>query len=84
MPAEFLFPATVRWLASLPPEFPATAIGKTFPRIANMLAALWTRPDALTNYLSELLTDKRGRRQGFPITVLAELHALRAYCAWFL
>lgn len=78
-PAEFLFPATVRWMASLPSGSQATAIGKDFPRIANMLAALWTRPDAMTSYLNELLTDKRGRRQGFPNRVLAELHALRAH-----
>ena len=83
MPAEFLFPTTVRWMASLPSEFQAVAIGKAYPRIANVLAALWTRPDALTSYLNELLADKRGRRQGFPIRVLGELHALRAYYATF-
>ena len=80
-PAEFLFPATVRWMASLQFEVQATAIGKDFPRIANVLAALWTRPDELTSYLNELLVDKRGRRQGFPIRVLGELDALRAHYA---
>lgn len=81
MPAAFLFPATARWMASLPFEFQPTAIGVAFPRIANVLASLWTRPDALTSYLNELLIDKRGGRSGFPIKVLRELHALRAYYA---
>jgi hypothetical protein len=80
-PAEFLFPTTVRWMATLPPEFQPRAIGNTFPRIANALAALWTRPDAFTSYLDDLLIDNRGARQGFPIDVLAELHALSGYGA---
>src|ERR1022692_595344 len=78
-PAEFLFPTTSRWMATLPSEFRPTAIGKAFPRIANALATFWTRPDAFTSYLDDLLIDKRGARQGFPTDALAELHALRAY-----
>jgi hypothetical protein len=68
-------------MATLPPEFQPRAIGKAFPRIANALAALWTRPDAFTSYLDDLLIDNRGARQGFPIDVLAELHALSGYGA---
>ena len=80
-PAEFLFPATKRWIASLPPELQPTAIAEAFPRIANALAGLWSAPEELTSYFAELLVDKRGRRKGFPVRVLAELHALRAYVA---
>ena len=80
-PAEFLFPTTMRWMATLPSGFQPMAIGRAFPRIANALAALWTRPDAFTSYLNDLLTDKRGARRGFPIDALAELHALRGYYA---
>ena len=78
-PAEFLFPTTMRWIATLPSEFQPTAIGKAFSRIANALAALWTRQEAFTSYLDDLLIDKRGARRGFPIDALAELHALRTY-----
>jgi hypothetical protein len=78
-PVEMLLPATVRWIASLPLELRPTAIGKTFPRIANELATLWNRPDEFTAYLKELLVDRRGGRRGFPIAVARELHALRAY-----
>lgn len=80
-PAEFLLRTTVRWMEALPSEFQPTAIGKAFPRIANTLAALWTRPDAFTSYLDDLLIDKRGGRQGFPIEALTELHALAGYYA---
>ena len=80
-PAEFLFPSTVRWMTTLPPELQPTATAKIFPRILNALAGLWSAPEELTSYFSELLTDRRGRRKGFPVRVSAELDALRAYHA---
>jgi len=80
-PAEFLFPATKRWIASLPSEFQPTATAEFFPRIANALAGLWSAPEELTSYFNELFVDKRGRRQGFPARVSSELHALSAYYA---
>ena len=70
LPPEALLPATVRWMATLPSDF-----------IANALADRWSRPEALTSYLSELLVDTRGGRRGFPVRVLRELHALRALYA---
>jgi hypothetical protein len=83
-PTDILLPRTVRWIATLPLEFQPTATAETFPRIANALAALWSAPEELTNYLTELVVDKRGRRRGFPMRVLSELDALRAYYATFL
>src|SRR5215831_8110338 len=59
-PAEFLFPTTIRWMATLPPEFQPTATAKAFPRIANALAGLWSAPEELTGYFIELLVDRRG------------------------
>jgi hypothetical protein len=81
MPIQTLLPATLRWIGSLPFEFQPTAIASAFPRVANALAALWPRPDAFGGYLFELLVDRRAGRRGFPIRVLRELHALRAYYA---
>jgi len=78
-PAETLLPVATRWLAALPFDCYPIALAKKFPRIANVLATFWTRPDALTNYLTELLVDRRGGRKGFPLDVLYELHQLRAY-----
>jgi len=81
--SEILLPRTMRWIATLPDDFQLTATAKAFPRIVNELAALWLEQGELTDYLDELLVDKRGRRQGFPARVLSELHALRAYCSTF-
>jgi hypothetical protein len=80
-PAEFLFPATKRWIASLPPEFQPTATAECFPRIANALSGLWSAPEELASYFAELFVDRRGRRKRFPSRVSSELHALSAYYA---
>lgn len=50
-----------------------------FPRIMNQIAALWRRPAHLDPYFDDLLTDKRGGRQGFPFEVARELLALREH-----
>src|SRR5262249_47212941 len=83
-PTRVLLPRTVRWMATLPPDFQPRQTSEIFPRIANALAALWSAPEELTSYLDDLLVDKRGRRQGFPVRVLSELNALSAYNATFL
>ena len=80
-PAEHLLPATLSWLASLPLSIQPAATRDAFPRVANTLSLLWHRPDALREYLDELLIDKRGGRRGFPLAVLEELHALNDYHA---
>lgn len=71
-------------MENLPPDFQPTQTSETFPRVANALAALSSAPEELTSYLDGLLVDKRGRRQGFPMRVLSELHALSAYYGTFL
>jgi hypothetical protein len=83
-PTRVLLPRTVRWMETLPPDFQPRQTSETFPRIANALAALWSVPEELTSYLDDLLVDKREWRQGFPVRVLSELHALSAYNATFL
>jgi hypothetical protein len=50
-----------------------------FPRVANLVAVLWKDPDSLRRYVDDLLMDKRGNRQGFPLDVLREIFELRAY-----
>jgi hypothetical protein len=78
-PPETLLPMTARWMTFLP--FQPVALANKFPRIANTLATLWARPDSLRAYMNDLLVDKRRGRKGFPIEVLGELHALKAYYA---
>jgi hypothetical protein len=80
-PTDVLLPRTACWIAALPLEVRPVETAKAFPRIANALALLWSVPDELTVYLDELLVDRRGGRQGFPLRVLSEFDILREYCA---
>ncbi len=73
------FPATFKWIASLPPEIRPLALLQQFPRIANMLAQSWHDPAAFREYMFDLLIDRRGSRTGFPQDVRSELLRLRAY-----
>ncbi len=69
----------MNWASTLPPDARPSALLAKFPRIANLIAVLWQDPNSLRRYVDDLLVDKRGNRQGFPLDVLRELFALRAY-----
>jgi len=73
------FPATFKWIASLPREIRPLALLQQFPRIANLLAQSWHDPAAFREYMFDLLIDRRGSRKGFPRDVRSELLRLRAY-----
>ena len=79
VPANGLLKPTVAWAAALPEETRPNALLSRFPRIANLMAILWRDPNSLRGYIDELLVDKRGNRQGFPLDVLREIFALRAH-----
>ena len=78
-PANGLLRPTVNWASALPNDARPSALLTKFPRIANLLAVLWQDPNSLRRYMDDLLVDKRGNRQGFPLDVLRELFALRAH-----
>ena len=78
-PASGLLRPTVAWAAGLPAEVQPTALLAKFPRVANLVAVLWKDPDSLRRYVDDLLVDKRGNRQGFPLDVLREIFELRGY-----
>jgi hypothetical protein len=78
-PANVPFAATFRWVAGLPRHIRPIALLQQFPRIANVLARTWGDPALFRQYMSELLTDRRGGRQGFAKRIRAELLVLRAY-----
>jgi hypothetical protein len=78
-PANGLLKPTFAWAATLPLEVQPRALLFRFPRIANLIAAMWQDPNSLRRYVDDLLVDKRGNRQGFPLEVLRELFRLRAY-----
>jgi len=54
-------------------------LAAAFPRIVNHMAKLWKMPREMNRYLEELLTDTRGKRQGFPLNILMELSTLNDY-----
>jgi hypothetical protein len=72
-------PATLQWAASLPPSVHPTALLRQYARIANVVAANWRNPSAFDDYMESLLTDKRGKRRGFPPRILMELLALQRW-----
>ena len=78
-PAAGLLRPTAQWAAALPRHVVPNALLAKFPRICNLIAVLWQDPGSLRRYLDDLLVDKRGNRQGFPLDILRELFALRAY-----
>jgi hypothetical protein len=80
-PANVILPLTRRWINSIPTEFRPQTLPIRFGRIANLLAATWDNPKECTAYISSLLHDDRGGRQGFPPEVMQDLRDLRVYYA---
>ena len=78
-PASTPLPRTLEWIASLPPDVQPTALLRHYPRIANVIAAVWRDPKSLQSYMDCLFSDHRGNRQGLPPEVLHDLLALREY-----
>jgi hypothetical protein len=75
-PANVLLPGTVSWADSLPPKIRPVALMAQYPRIANLLALAWNDPKSWSACINDLLTDRRGSRQGFPKDVLDNLFDL--------
>lgn len=75
--AQRLDTATVKWKSNLDEKQRPEMLAGQFPRIANKLAMLWPDPVATLAYLDELMFDKRGNRQGFPIAISLELATLK-------
>ncbi len=78
-PANGLLKPTFAWASTLPLDIQPRTLLYKFPRIANLMAAMWQDPNSLRRYVDDLLVDNRGNRQGFPLEVLRELFKLRAY-----
>ena len=78
-PAEYLLPASVTWLKSLPPEVRPVALATKYARVVNLLAQQWNDQDACCAYFCTLLADRRGGRKGFPADVRADIRMLQEY-----
>jgi hypothetical protein len=63
----------------LPAEVRPVALLRQFPRIANVVARAWNDAAEIQAVLDDLLIDRRGGRQGFPLDVTEELLVLRDY-----
>ena len=79
VPASVPLPRTLKWVEGLPSSVKPTALLRHYARIANVLAAAWDDPKAVSSYMDCLFRDERGDRKGFPADVALELTALREY-----
>ena len=66
-------------LASIEESARPKELSAAFPRIVNHMAKLWKMPREMDRYFGELLTDTRGKRQGFSLDILMELSTLNDY-----
>lgn len=74
-----LLEATFLWFAKLPADIRPWEMARYFPRVANELAAIWTRPATCEQFLGQLLLDNRGTRKGFPEKVVKEIMVLQRH-----
>ncbi len=65
------------WVARLPTERRPFALARSYPRIAERLAAIDVDTAVAIRYLDSLTIDHRGDRDGFPVDVARDLMQLR-------
>ena len=70
---------TQRWFDLLPRAVRPNVMRCRFPHILDALARAWGDPARFNAELNALLLVDRGTRQGFPFTVIQELHCVRDY-----
>ena len=78
-PANGLLPSSLKWLRSLPEQARPVTLATRYARIVNILAQNWQDPSACAAYFDDLLIDRRGNRQGFPVAVNSDIRILREY-----
>jgi hypothetical protein len=74
---EPLSDAAVAWMAALPESVRPKQLALRYARLANHLCKLWNDPAPCERVLDELMMDRRGGRQGFPLAIAHELATLR-------
>jgi len=70
---------TLDWIIGLPSAVRPVQLCERFPRVANAVAQGWPSLEHCENQFTDLLTDRRGQRRGFPFEVLFELERLGKY-----
>ena len=68
------------WVKAMPYAQRPVDLLADFPHVILQVAVYWHQRDKLLNYLSDLLVDRRGARQGFPPDVALEILTLDDYC----
>jgi hypothetical protein len=69
----------LHWLAALPSNVRPRELPLAYARVANEVARRWGDPDGCLACLNDLLVDRRGSRQGFPMGIALELAHLKSY-----
>jgi hypothetical protein len=69
------------WVVHLPAELRPIELCERYPRVANAIAQTWAQRAYCESLLAGMLTDKRGRRRGFPAEVQLEIERLASYRA---
>jgi len=67
------------WLLALPEAVRPNALAASHPRVVNRMCQFWRRPTEMDRYFEDLLTDRRGGRQGFPFNIANEIASLSEY-----
>lgn len=75
--SQQLEPAAEAYLRSLPGLKYPQALVERFARIANKIVGMKNDKRGLREYFESLTNDTRGGRQGFPFSVLMDIHNLR-------
>ena len=70
---------TRAWLRRLPLGRRPLHLCERFPRVANRIAWCWLDAVLTDQVFDDLLTDRRGGREGFPRAVVVELRRLRDF-----
>jgi hypothetical protein len=69
------------WLQLLPQPVRPSELCAHYPRVANRIALCWSDPYLTEQVFDALLLSQRGKRNGFPPRVAAEMMRLRAFHA---
>lgn len=72
---------TMDWVMRLPADARPIQLCEKFPRIANAVAQAWADRSHSESLLAGMLTDRRGKRRGFPPEIQLELERLAAHRA---
>ena len=78
-PARRLLPLSEKWLDALPTDVFPGGLAEQYPRIVNYIAVQWNDLRWCPAYFEELLVDRRGGRQGFPVDVARDLQKLHDF-----